>query len=109
MIRVTSISLRKAPECIEFHIMIIYMPRNVLIDILNFQKCWKPCINNIKSQPIPGKWHRCSCICYQINTTCIHRHNKVFANLIKNTDNGKPLYLPDVPHSQYHMIYSTTA
>lgn len=41
---------------------------------------------------------------YQINTTCIHRHNKVFANLIKNTDNGKLLYLPDVPHLQYHMI-----
>lgn len=62
-------------------------------------------IINIKSQPNPGKWHRCSCICYyQINTTCIHRYNKVFANLIKNTDNGKPLYLPDVPHSQYHMI-----
>lgn len=107
MIRLASISLRNAPECIEFHIMIminIYAQKCVdrYIKLSEMLKT----INNIKSQPIPGK---CMAqvfmyLYYQINTTCIHRHNKVFANLIKNTDNGKPLYLPDVPHSQYHMI-----
>lgn len=107
MIRLTSISLRNASEWIEFHIMImiIYMPWNVLIGVLNFQKCWKPLtILKVNQFLVSGTGVQCMYLYYQINTTCIHRYNKVFANLIKNTDNGKPLYLPDVPHSQYHMI-----
>lgn len=61
MIRLASISLRNAPECIEFHIMIminIYAQKCVdrYIKLSEMLKT----INNIKSQPIPGKWHRCS-------------------------------------------------
>lgn len=106
MIRLTSISLRNAPEWIEFHIMImiIYMPWNVLIGVLNFQKCWKPLtILKVNQFLVSGAGVHVFVLSNKHHMYTV-RHNKVFANLIKNTDNGKPLYLPDVPHSQYHMI-----
>lgn len=85
------------------------MPWNVLIGVLNFQKCWKPLtILKVNQFLVSGTGVHVFVLSNK-HHMYVHRHNKVFANLIKNTDNGKPLYLPDVPHSQYHMIYSTTA
>lgn len=111
MIWPTSISLRNTLECINsYHDDLIHTGMHAYNCVEWNKLSGLKIIHKMKFlkviQFLVSKWQVFMYFYYQINTTCIHRHNKVFANLIKNTDNAKPLYLPDVPHSQYQ-IWST--